>query len=55
MSEVPLYTPSPPEWIEDADHAFSDPVEFQPYRGTSIIRKRPPPWDLHRAPGIGLQ
>ena len=25
-----------------------------PYRGTSLIRKRPPPWDYRRALGIGL-
>ena len=24
------------------------------YRGTSLIRKRPPPWDQHRALGIDL-
>ena len=28
--------------------------EVSPYRGTSLIRKRPPPEDFHRDPGIVL-
>ena len=28
---------------------------YCPYRGTSPIRKCPPPWDPFRTPGIGLR
>jgi len=35
-------------------HAPMAPRTHLEYRGTSLIRKRPPPYDHHRAPGMVL-
>ena len=35
-------------------HVVPDEVRVYTYRGTSLIRKRSPPWDPHRAAGMIL-
>ena len=62
MGEVPLYnlnakprTPNQAPGAEAAETCLYSGFEVLDYRGTSLIRKRQPPWDPPRTLSIGLR
>ena len=40
---------------EEGDEVWSQTLNLKPYRGTSSIRNRPPPYDPPTTLGIGLR